>query len=223
MKPASFPQASMTLNQHLSLLDPGSPVTIDVLTTSGEKARCRALYVGHLPQQYLLLQFPDPVKYPEIAPLLTPGVGLTVRGLVERHEGAIVAFRSTVKQHLTTPSRLLVLSFPTQSQLQNLRTTPRISIELSLMLDVDGQKTPATMTDLSNKGCRVQLQANEALALLNGQQVTLDVVDDEKRYALTASICNARFGKNLWTLGLMFSDSSQADATELLHQTIVNN
>lgn len=220
MKPVSTPRESMSLNQQLSLLAPGTLVTIEVLNTAGEKARCRALYVGNLPQQYLLLQFPDPTKYASLVPLLEPGVGLTVRGLVEGHEGAIIAFRSTIKQQLTTPSRLLVLSYPSQSQLQNLRTTPRIATQIPLILRVDNAQCGATMTDLSNKGCRVLLPANKQLALLNGQQVRLSIKEEEKACELEATICNVRFGKTTWTVGLMFAEGAQANATELLHQII---
>ena len=212
----------MSLSQHLSLLDPGSQVTIEVLNTAGEKTRCRTLYIGNLPQQYLLLQCPEPAKCASMVSLLEPGVGITVRGLVEGHEGAIIAFRSTVKQQLTTPSRLLVLSYPSQSQLQNLRTTPRITTHIPLILRVDNAQCEATITDLSNKGCRVQLPANEQLALLNGQQVRLSIKEGDKACELEGTICNARFGKSTWIVGLSFAEGAQATATELLHQIIAS-
>lgn len=213
-------------SKHLSMLAPGSAVTLDVLTTSGERARCRTLFVGFLPNQYVLLQFPDTTKFPSVAPLLEPGIGLTVRGLVERYEGAIVAFRTTIKQVIVRPSRLLVLAFPSQSQLQNLRSATRIATQIPVKLTVNNTQVEALIVDLSNTGCRIHMVPNKELALLNGDKLQLQVDETAEQSTssppLAATICNTRLGQKSWVLGLMFDDNARAAATELLHQSIIS-
>ena len=119
-------ETSSRLRRNLALLNAGTPVTIDIATPAGQKAKFRTTFIGYLPKQYVLIQFPEASKLGKFSHYITQGAGITVRGLIEGHEGAVVAFISTVKQTLQIPSRIMVLDFPHTVTLQNLRSSVRI-------------------------------------------------------------------------------------------------
>ena len=114
------------LNRNLALLNPGAIVTLDMSTPAGQRGKFRSSFIGYMPKNYVLVQYPDSSKLGSFSQYIAQGMGVTVRGLIEGHEGAVVAFVSNVKQTIQIPSRIIVLEFPREVSLQNLRSSMRI-------------------------------------------------------------------------------------------------
>ena len=123
--------------RNLALLQAGSLVTIDVVTPTGQRGKFRTTFIGYLPKQYILIQFPENNKLGKFAEYIVPGSSITVRGLIEGHEGAVVAFISTIKQTMQIPSRIIVLEFPSTVNLQNLRSSVRIATDINAKVKID--------------------------------------------------------------------------------------
>ena len=100
------------LNRNLALLNPGATITLDMSTPAGQRGKFRSNFIGYLPKKYVLVQSPDSSKLGDFSQYITHGMGVTVRGLIEGHEGAVVAFVSNIRQTIQIPSRIIVLEFP---------------------------------------------------------------------------------------------------------------
>ena len=124
------------LSRNLGLLQAGSMVTLDIATPAGQRAKFKSIFVGYLPKQYVLVQYPDASKMGSFSQHIKQGTSVTVRGLIEGHEGSIVAFASHIKQTLQLPSKLIALAFPKSVSLQQLERhfVSTLTFQLSLIL-----------------------------------------------------------------------------------------
>ena len=97
-------ETAARLNRNLSLLHGGSMITLEIITPAGQRAKFRTTFIGYLPQKYILVQSPDLNKLGNFAKYLIQGMGVTVRGLIEGHEGLflplLVALSKPYKCHL---------------------------------------------------------------------------------------------------------------------------
>ena len=153
---------------------------------------------------------------------MQPGANVTVRGLIEGHEGAIVAFVSQIRQTLQIPSRILTLEFPKNVTLQSLRSAVRIDTDIDIKVAVDKEYWKASIANLSNSGCQVIIYNGDPLLMTNGQKIKL-VVEDFRGLSnlnMEATVCNAKKSGNNVSLGLKFEESSQEQAQKLLQQTM---
>lgn len=210
------------LNRHLVLLDAGSPVSIDIMTPAGQKGRFRTILVGYLPKQYVLIQYPDPLKLGNFAQYITQGTNITVRGLIEGHEGAVVAFVSKIRQTLQIPSRLMVLEYPKSVGLQSLRSSIRIDTEIQAKVNIEQQYWLCVITNLSISGCQLLINNGERLDLVNQQQIQIVVenMSELVNLKITAEICNIKNINEGITFGVKFVEKSLPQVTELLHRTL---
>jgi c-di-GMP-binding flagellar brake protein YcgR len=212
------------LARHLGLLQAGSMITLDILTPAGQKARYRTTFVGYLPQQYVLIQYPDHNKVGSFAQHIKSGVKATVRGIVESHEGAVVAFASKIKQTTQTPVKLLVLEFPDEVGLQNLRSSIRIDTEIKASVVFDNENWRALITDLSISGCQLYIDKGEKLALNHDKQVYLfiDNYSDFEAVKFTVNICNIKQLPNAVSIGVSFVEGSNTQVEKLLLAAMIN-
>lgn len=210
------------LNRNLGLLQAGSPITIDVVTPAGQKGKFRTTFIGYLPKQYVLIQYPDANKIGNFAQYITQGAAITVRGLLEGHEGAVVAFVSLVKQTLQIPSRLIVLDFPSTVGLQNLRNSIRIDTEIKSKIHISNEYWQTTMTDLSINGCQLIIDNGEELVLVKDKNVTIVInnFDDQEDLNFIATICNIKHQPTGVSLGVKFTAESKDAVEKLLFHLI---
>ncbi len=222
-KPVKVNTASR-LNRNLALLQAGAAVTIDIITPAGQKGKFRTIFIGYLPKQYVLIQFPDSSKLGNFSQYITQGTAITVRGLIEGHEGAVVAFVSTIKQTLQIPSRILVLEFPHSVSLQNLRSSIRIDTKINAKVKINNEYWQATISNLSISGCQLDIINGEKLILSENKTVDIIVENFQgsSNIKLSAAICNLKQQSTGLFFGVQFSSESKQQVSELLHHAITS-
>ncbi len=212
------------LSRNLGLLQAGASVTIDVATPAGKRSKFRTTFIGYLPKHYVLIQFPDSQKLGGFSQYLTQGNNVTVRGLIEGHEGAVVAFVSPILQTLHIPSRIMVLEFPKEVSLQTLRTNIRIESDINAKVKISDDYWQASIMDLSVNGCQVFLKSGDSLLLTKEQAVELVVEDfqDLANLKIAATVCNTKSLIDGMSIGIMFNDdqTTQEQINKLLLHTV---
>lgn len=211
------------LNRNLALLHPGSIVTLDMSTPAGQRGKFRSVFIGYLVKNYVLVQLPDSSKMGSFAKYISPGMGVTVRGLIEGHEGAVVAFVSNVKQVIQIPSRIIVLEFPREVSLQNLRASMRIETHIKAKVKVNEEYWASVISDISISGCKLMVSNGEKLTLTDNNPVEIVIEDFQglKNIKLGAEICNSKIQADGVMLGVKFSDASTEEVTKLLKEAVV--
>jgi hypothetical protein len=210
------------LNRHLVLLQAGAAVNIEISTPAGQKGRFRTSLIGYLPEQYVLVQFPESNKLGNFAQYIKQGTDVTVRGLIEGHEGAVVAFVSSVRQTLQLPSRLMVLEYPKSVSLQSLRSSIRIDTQITAKVKINQQYWLGEITNLSISGCHLLISRDSELELVNQQQVgiVIENIQELTNIHIIAEICNIKPQSEGISFGVQFNQASLPQVTELLHHTL---
>lgn len=208
---------------NLALLKPGAVVTLDMSTPAGQRGKFRSIFVGYLPKHYVLVQFPDSSKLGSFAQYITQGMGVTVRGLIEGHEGAVVGFVSNVKQTIQIPSRLIVLEFPREVSLQKLRASTRISTHIKVQIKAEEECWSAIISDISVSGCQLLVSNGEQVKLSAGKALEI-IIEDSKGLTdvkLSAEICNNKVLAEGVSLGVKFDDSSKNEVKTLMQEAVI--
>jgi hypothetical protein len=214
------------LNRNLGLLQSGSAVTIDISTPAGQKGKFRSVFIGFLPKQYVLIQYPDSNKLGNFSQFITKGSGITVRGLIEGSEGSVVGFISNVKQTLQIPSRMIVLDFPRSVSLQNLRSSMRIETEINAKVNIANEYWSAIITNVSVTGCQVFVNDGDSLIMEKNKEIEIIIESylDLHDIKMQAEICSIKALSSGVTLGVQFYEKSKTSVTKLLqHAVIVEN
>lgn len=212
------------LSKNLALLHAGSTVSIEISTPAGQRAKFRTVFIGYLPKQYLLVQFPESNKLGRFSQFIVQGAAITVRGLIEGHEGAVLAFITSVKQTLQIPSRIMVLAFPHTITLQHLRSSIRIDTFINAKVKIDDSYWVSTITNLSISGGLLSIIDGDKLVLAENKAIEIVIESDEGvgDIKLNAVICNLKKQINGLAFGVQFSENSKAQVIELLHLVIAD-
>lgn len=212
------------LNKNLALLHPGSVVTLDMSTPAGQRGKFRSVFIGYLQKQYVLVQLPDSSKMGSFAQHIAPGMGVTVRGLVEGHEGAVVAFVSNVKMSIQIPSRILVLEFPREVSLQNLRASMRIETYIKAKTKINDEYWGSIISDISISGCKLMITNGEKLTLADDKPIEIIIEDFQSlnNLKLAAEICNSKMLTGGVLLGVKFNHLSKIEVTKLLQEAVTS-
>jgi len=212
------------LNRNLALLQPGATVTLDMSTPAGQRGKFRSSFIGYMPKNYVLVQYPDSSKLGNFSQYITQGMGVTVRGLIEGHEGAVVAFVSNIKQTIQIPSRIIVLEFPREVSLQNLRSSVRIETYIKAKVKVNDEYWDSVISDISVSGCQLMINNGEKLTLSDDKPVEITIEDFQelKNLKLEAEICNSKVQSDGILLGVKFDDSSKLQVVKLLQQAVIS-
>jgi c-di-GMP-binding flagellar brake protein YcgR len=220
-KPTNIETATR-LNRNLSLLHAGSMITIEIITPAGQRAKFRTTFIGYLPKKYVLIQFPDINKLGSFAQHITQGMGVTVRGLIEGHEGAVLAFLSTIKQTIQMPSRIIVLDFPRTVGIQNLRSSIRIDTHIQAKVKIDKDYWQTTITNLSMTGCQLTIENGEKLVLSEKKVIEIIIEDkqDVGNIKLNGAVCNLKQHADGLSFGIKFNSESDEQISQLLLNTM---
>jgi c-di-GMP-binding flagellar brake protein YcgR len=210
------------LNRNLSLLHAGSMVSIEIITPAGQRAKFRTCFIGYLPKKYVLVQFPEKNKLGNFAQHITEGMGITVRGLIEGHEGAVLAFVSTIKQTIQMPSRIIVLEFPRTVGIQNLRSSIRIDTHIQAKVKIDKDYWQTVITNLSISGCQLSIENGEQLVLSEKKEIEIIIEDKEgaSNIKLNGAVCNLKQQADGLSFGIKFNTDNDGEISKLLLNTV---
>jgi c-di-GMP-binding flagellar brake protein YcgR len=197
-------------------------VTIEIITPAGQRGKFRTSFIGYLPKKYVLIQLPDNNKLGKFAQHITQGMGITVRGLIEGHEGAVLAFISTIKQTIQLPSRIIVLDFPRTVGMQNLRSSIRINTHIQAKVKIDQNYWQTTITNLSISGCQLSIENGEKLML--SEKKVIEIIIEDKQGSndikLNGAVCNLKQQADGLSFGIKFNTQSDKQISQLLLNTI---
>lgn len=212
------------LNRNLGLLQAGSTVTIDISTPAGQKVKFRTIFIGYLPKKYVLVQMPDTNRLGGFSKFITQGTAVTVRGLIEGHEGAVAAFVSSIKQTLQLPSRIIVLDFPQTVSVQSLRTAIRIDTEIAAKVKIGQEYWQVLITDISVSGCQIVIQNGYSIQIAKDVELHMIIEDflDKENLVLDSIVCSIKNINEDLSLGVKFQPEIRENVIQLLHQIILN-
>ncbi len=211
------------LSNHLALLLPGTMVSLDIVTPAGQRGKFRTFFIGYLPKKYVLVQFPDSNKLGNFTSFISQGTSITVRGLIEGHEGSVVAFASTVKQTVQMPSRMIVLEFPKKVTLQSLRSSLRIDVNIPVKVKIDNEYWKGIISNISVNGCQITINNGESLTLTSNKKIQIIVEDflGLQNINLSADVCNVKSQVEGVSLGVKFVNESKENVTKLVQHAVV--
>ena len=212
------------LERNLALLHAGSLVTIDVVTPAGQRGKFRTTFIGYLPKQYVLIQIPEANKLGQFSQHIKQGTSITVRGLIEGHEGAVVAFATSIKQTIQMPSRIMVLDFPHTVGLQNLRSSIRIDTDIKAKVKIDDNYWQTTIANLSINGCQLTIINGEKLVLSEKKAIEI-VIEDQQggtNLKLNGAVCSLKQQIDGLSFGVKFNEKSHTQVSQLLFDIITS-
>jgi len=222
--PPSNVDTTTRLDRNLILLHAGSLVTIDVVTPAGQRGKFRTTFIGYLPKKYVLIQFPEANKLGQFSQHIKQGMSITVRGLIEGHEGAVVAFATSIKQTILMPSRIIVLEFPRTVGLQNLRSAIRIETDINAKVQIDQNYWQTTIINLSINGCQLNIINGEKLVLSEKKAIEIIIEDEQggNNLKLTGAVCNLKQQFDGLSFGVKFNKKSYTQVSQLLFNIITS-
>ncbi|MFC4281315.1 PilZ domain-containing protein [Thalassotalea piscium] len=212
------------LSRNLGLMQAGSTVTIDISTPAGQKVKFRTTFIGYLPKKYVLVQIPDSNRLGNFSRFIVQGTAVTVRGIIEGHEGAVAAFISTIKQTLQLPSRIMVLDFPQTVSIQSLRAAVRIDTEIPAKVKIEQEYWQAQITNISISGCQIIIQNGDSLTIARDDSLHMLVEDfQEKENLMLDSVVRSvkSINENL-SLGVKFQPEIRENVIKLINHIIIN-
>ena len=149
-------------------------------------------------------------------------MGVTVRGLIEGHEGAVLAFVSSIKQTIQMPSRIIVLDFPRKVGIQHLRSSIRIDTNIEAKIKIDQNYWQTIITNLSINGCQLVIENGEKLVLSEKKVIEIIIEDKQggSNIKLSGAVCNLKQQTEGLSFGIKFNTESDKQISQLLLNTI---
>jgi c-di-GMP-binding flagellar brake protein YcgR len=206
----------------LSKIAPGSQVFVDIRTPAGQQTKFKTTYIGFLPNRFILLQVPDISKNGKLLGFIKDKVSCTVRGIIEGHEGTVVAFISNIASATQTPSKMLVLNIPSQLQLQHLRKMARIDTYINISIRVNEHQWSGVVLNLSARGALLTFDKVAELYIKEGENLNVSVTD--RNFGgledIKGKVCNVKKLIRSIEVGLSFDDEAGEVISEILKKIL---
>ena len=211
------------VTKQLSKLPPSSMVIVEIATPAGQKIKFRSVFIGFMPEKFVLIQMPDLNKHRKISQFLIDKAKCTVRGLSEGIEGAVIAFTSLLKSQLKLPAPMLVLQIPTKVELQSLRKVSRVETEIDVDIQIDKYLYNGNMLDISAFGCLISIIKSQDIQISQTNKINVNVTDSKYNGVdeIKGTICNVKHQAQTIELGVAFDQCSRSCATRLLNQVML--
>ncbi|MEZ8085042.1 PilZ domain-containing protein [Vibrio sp. 1S139] len=180
------------------------------------------LYIGHKEDQYLILELTQKATEALTLRKLT-NVDIIVRAITDTELGHIVAFKTNVLAHITSPAHLIFLRPPSNFASKPIREHERYKVRLSCEVTFDTLSLDATLVDFSASGCGIYLTQQSDLDVGWKIKVNSDLneyLDDDLVY----KVVSKKRQRQGWLLGIQFPehlDMSDELKTLLLEQAFV--
>ncbi|CDU03529.1 conserved hypothetical protein [Vibrio coralliirubri] len=180
------------------------------------------LYIGHKEGQYLILELTQKATEALTLRKLT-NVDIIVRAITDTELGHIVAFKTNVLAHITSPAHLIFLRPPSNFATKPIREHERYKVRLSCEVTFDTLSLDATLVDFSASGCGIYLTQQSDIDVGWKIKVNSDLneyLDDDMIY----KVVSKKRQRQGWLLGIQFPehlDMSDELKTLLLEQAFV--
>ncbi|OQQ07863.1 flagellar brake protein [Vibrio splendidus] len=180
------------------------------------------LYIGHKEDQYLILELTQKATEALTLRKLT-NVDIIVRAITDTELGHIVAFKTNVLAHVTSPAHLIFLRPPSNFATKPIREHERYKVGLSCEVTFDTLSLDATLVDFSASGCGIYLTQQSDIDVGWKIKVNSDLneyLDDDMVY----KVVSKKRQRQGWLLGIQFPehlDMSDELKTLLLEQAFV--
>lgn len=209
----------------LSMLPPGSQIIVEVSIPPRKKIKFKSTFVGLLPKQFLLIQLPDLNKNPELVGNIQQGVACTIRSLVEKNEGAIIAFVTSIERNINIPAKMIVLSIPQRVVVQSLRKEARNATQLNFESTMNNSLLKGVIVNLSFEGCLLSVKKEAEAIIKKGDSITFSVTDTTLRgvASIKGIVCNCKSSSSLSYFGIKFEEQSLETIKDLLMRVLFSN
>jgi len=207
------------VTKSLSMLVSGSSIMVELSILSTKKIKFKSVFIGFLPNQFILIQLPSLSKDSELSAYLKQGVACTVRSLVEGKEGSVIAFITSIEQTIKIPTKMLVLNIPKQVALQSLRKRTRIETQLNFESVLNKNTIKGLIINISIDGCLLKIKRDEQLSITEGEKLSFSIPDQsfEEFSAIDGKVCNVKTTSKVHMVGIQF----EAGALTLIKNLLV--
>ncbi|MGF1800222.1 PilZ domain-containing protein [Vibrio gigantis] len=187
-----------------------------------DSLQINTLYIGHKEDQYLILELSQKATEALTLRKLT-NVDIIVRAITDTELGHIIAFKTNVLAHISSPAHLIFLRPPSNFATKPIREHERYKVRLNCEVIFDTLSLDATLVDFSASGCGIYLTQQSDIDVGWKIQVNSDLneyLDDDLVY----KVVSKKRQKQGWLLGIQFPehlDMSDELKTLLLEQAFV--
>jgi c-di-GMP-binding flagellar brake protein YcgR len=207
-------------DQHLAILT--SKVGQLIMEIGINEGKFKSVFIGFLPQKFILIQMPDVNKDFKVLDYIKDSMGCTIRGLVEGHEGAVIAFITTILSTMKKPTQMLVLDIPKKIELQQLRKVTRVDTNIKLSPQINNRPWNGVVENLSAGGCLLKLDKEKDLIVKEGEIITLNISDMNvgKFDPVNGTVCNIKKHPRSIHLGLEFDETATLTIIQVLQKVL---
>ncbi|MEG3694185.1 PilZ domain-containing protein [Vibrio coralliirubri] len=181
------------------------------------------LYIGHKEDQYLILELTQKATEALTLRKLT-NVDIIVRAITDTELGHIVAFKTNVLAHITSPAHLIFLRPPSNFATKPIREHERYKVRLSCEVTFDTLSLDATLVDFSASGCGIYLTQQSDIDVGWKIKVNSDL-NEYLNDDLVYKVVSKKRQRQGWLLGIQFPehlDMSDELKALLLEQAFVS-
>jgi len=198
------------VTKSLSMLASGSSIVVELSLLSTKKIKFKSIFIGFLPNQFILIQLPSPGKNPELYTHVKQGVACTIRSLVEGKEGSVIAFITSIELIIKIPTKMLVLNIPKQVALQNLRKRTRIETQLNFETEINQSTIKGIIMNISIDGCLLKITKDHVFEKVAGEKLFFSIPDKsfEEFTSIEGEICNIKTTSKFHKIGVKFGMGS---------------
>ncbi|CDS98649.1 PilZ domain-containing protein [Vibrio coralliirubri] len=204
-------------------LKPGTKTAGVLEFGPNDSIQISTLYIGHKEDQYLILELTQKATEALTLRKLT-NVDIIVRAITDTELGHIVAFKTNVLAHITSPAHLIFLRPPSNFATKPIREHERYKVRLSCEVTFDTLSLDATLVDFSASGCGIYLTQQSDIDV--GWKIKVN--SDLNEYLgddLVYKVVSKKRQRQGWLLGIQFPehlDMSDELKTLLLEQAFVS-
>lgn len=199
-----------TLNQ--SQANHGNRLNIELGSSmrfmiEGTDEPVKGVLVGLEPHEYLIVRLDLPV---ELTNQAQPGTSMAVRYI---SLGNDYGFSSSVIHRISTPDRLVFITYPDVIQNIDVRKSSRVSCLIPATALLDNRQIKGTITDISRGGCRfiirlpATLQARQ-IRLIDEMQLQFPLMGIDGIQTLACQVRNTSIDRERIAMGIEFIEAN---------------
>lgn len=167
-----------------------------------------AVFVGTEKYEYILINHPSP--YNTVKGKLVPGNRLELQCLVK---GRRFIFASKIIESLVKPIRAVVLKYPKELVIKDLRSNIRVTCRIPSSLVFKGKSKDSFIIDLSPSGCRIETSyhpSEKNYIARSGDNINIECCfpGDPEKYTIPGIIRNVKKKQLAVSYGIQLIDLS---------------